>query len=209
MTVDFELNAETRDARGTGASRRLRRQGRLPAIIYGGGKPPEAITLSHQQVLRQLANEAFYSHILTIQIGSRKERAILRDLQRHPFKPTLLHMDLFRVTADQKLRAHVPLHFINEQIAIGVKLQGGSVSHQRIEVEVSCLPDALPEFIEVDLANLEIGESIQLSELQLPPGVELVELSGGVEHDAPVVSIQGRRSDSEAQEGEESGEGSA
>jgi large subunit ribosomal protein L25 len=202
MTVAFELTAETRDDRGKGASRRLRRQGQIPAIIYGGGQPPEAITLNHQQVLRQLANEAFYSHLLTIKIGSRAEQAVLRDLHRHPFKPTLLHMDLLRVTADQKLRVHVPLHFINEQTAVGVKLQGGSVSHLRIEVEVSCLPGALPEFIEVDLANLEIGDSIHLSELPLPPGVEIVELSHGAEHDVPVVSIQGRRSDTEEEGGE-------
>ncbi|MEE4378473.1 MAG: 50S ribosomal protein L25/general stress protein Ctc [Candidatus Competibacteraceae bacterium] len=202
MTLAFELTAETRDDRGKGASRRLRRQGRIPAIIYGGGQPPEAITLNHQQVLRQLANEAFYSHILQVNVGSRTEQVILRDLQRHPFKPTLLHMDLFRVTADQKLRVHVPLHFINEQTSVGVKLQGGIVSHLRIEVEVSCLPKALPEFIEVDLAQMEVGDSIHLSELQLPPGVELVELAAGTEHDGPIVSIQGQRSGSEEEEGE-------
>jgi len=206
MTLAFELTAETRDDRGKGASRRLRRQGRIPAIIYGGGQPPEAITLNHQQVLRQLANEAFYSHILKINIGSRQEQVILRDLQRHPFKPTLLHMDLFRITAGQKLRAHVPLRFTNEQTSVGVKLQGGIVTHLRIEVEVSCLPKALPEFIEVDLAQMEVGDSIQLSELQLPPGVELVELAADAENDAPVVSMQGRRSDSEAEEGEDTGE---
>jgi large subunit ribosomal protein L25 len=201
MIVAFELDAEPRSALGTSASRRLRRQGRLPAVLYGAGQAPQELSLDHQQVLRQLENEAFYSHVLTVHIGSRTEQAILRALQRHPFKPTLLHMDLLRVAADQKLRAHVPLHFINEDSARGVKVQGGAVSRLRIEVEVSCLPKDLPEFIEVDLADLEMGESIHLSELQLPAGVEIVELLHGAENDAVVVGIHGRRAETDEAEG--------
>ena len=191
MSVAFELNAELRHDKGKSASRRLRRQGRVPAVLYGADKAPETLSFSQYDLLHRLENEAFYSHILQVNIGSRKEQAILRDLQRHPYKPMILHMDLQRITADEKVRVHVPLHFINEDIAIGVKQQGGVISRFRIEVEVSCLPKDLPEFIEVDLADLPIGEAIHLSELKLPAGVEIVELSA--EHDVPVVSIHGQR----------------
>jgi large subunit ribosomal protein L25 len=207
MSVAFELHAEPRQNLGKGASRRLRRQGRLPAVLYGGGKDPETLDFEHNKILQELHNEAFYSQILDIKIGSRTERAVLRDLQRHPFKPTLLHLDLQRVTADEKVRVHVPLHFLNQETSRGVKLQGGTISHLKIEVEIACLPANLPEFIEVDLAELEIGESIYLSQLKLPEGVEIVELSAGAEYDVPVVSIHGRRSAAaEEAEGEEGGE---
>ena len=203
MSVAFELNAEPRPDVGKGASRRLRRQGKVPAVLYGGDKAPEALTLLQREILYQLDNEAFYSHVLQVNIGARKEQAILRDLQRHPYKPTILHLDLQRITADEKVRVHVPLHFINEDSAPGVKQQGGAISRLRIEVEVSCLPKDLPEFIEVDLADLRIGEAIQLSQLKLPAGVEIVELSP--EHDVPVVSIHGQRvaAEEEAIGGEE------
>ena len=204
MSVAFELNAEPRNDVGKGASRRLRRQGRLPAVLYGANKDPETLSLEQREVLRQLGNEAFYSHILQVKIGPRTEQAILRDLQRHPYKPIILHVDLQRVTADAKIRVHVPLHFINEDIAPGVKLQSGVVSHMRIDVEIACLPKDLPEFIEVDLANLNMGESISLSELKLPDGVEIVELAHGAEYDAPVVSIHGQKA--AAPEEEEGGE---
>lgn len=209
MSVDFELNAEPRNAIGKGASRRLRREGRIPAILYGGGQQPESLSLEHREVLKQLDNEAFYSHILTINLGSRVERAILRDLQRHPFKPTVLHMDFQRITADEKLRVNVPLHFLNEGHARGVKQQGGVISHLLIDVEVSCLPKDLPEFIEVDLADLGLGESIHLSELKLPEGVEIVQLSQGPEHDVAVVSIYHSRTASAEEEGEAGGEASS
>ncbi len=195
MSVAFELNAEPRHAVGKGASRRLRRQGRVPAVLYGADKASETLSFVQYDILHQLGNEAFYSHILQVNIGSRREQAILRDLQRHPYKPMILHMDLQRVTADEKVRVHVPLHFINEDIAPGVKQQGGAISHFRIEVEVSCLPGDLPEFIEVNLAELPMGEAIHLSQLKLPAGVEIVELSA--EHDVPVVSIHGQRAEVE------------
>jgi large subunit ribosomal protein L25 len=211
MSVAFELHAEPRHDIGKGASRRLRRQGQIPAVLYGGGQPPQPLALEHRQVLQALENETFYSHILQIHIGSRTERAILRDLQRHPYKPAILHMDLQRITADEKVRVHVPLHFLNEANAIGVKQQGGSISHFKIEVEVSCLPKDLPEFIEVDLANLVIGESLFLSQLKLPDGVEIVELAHDPEHDVPVVSIRGQKAGGEeiGEAGTTPGEGTA
>jgi len=191
MSVEFELQAEPRPDVGKGASRRLRRQGLLPAILYGGGQQPEALSLQHNEVVQQLANEAFYSHILNVNIGARTEQAILRDLQRHPYKPAILHLDLQRVSVHEKLRVHVPLHFMNEDICRGVKQQSGSISHHRIEVEVSCLPKDIPEFIEVDLTEVGIGEAIHLSELSLAAGVEIVELGYGPEYDVPVVSVHG------------------
>ncbi len=201
MSVSFELNAKPRPDVGKGASRRLRRQGKVPAVLYGAGKEPETLTFEQHEVLRQLQNEAFYSHILQVNVGSRKEQAILRDLQRHPFKPAILHMDLQRVTADAEVRVHVPLHFSNEDIAPGVKLQGGAVGRFRIEVEVSCLPKDLPEFIDVDLANLHMGETLHLSELKLPAGLTLVELAhGGPEQDALVVNIHGHKAVTEEEE---------
>lgn len=208
MSVEFVLNAEPREERGKNASRRLRREGRVPAVLYGGGQAPEGLSLEQSQIKQQLNNEAFYSHILQINIGSRQEQAILRDLQRHPFKPLALHLDLQRVTADEEIRVHVPLHFIHENIARGVKEQGGVISHLMIDVEVSCLPNDLPEFIEVDVANLGIGESIHLSELKLPAGVEIVPLAQGPEYDVPVVSIHHART-AAAEEEAEAAEGIA
>ena len=199
MNDSFELKAEPRQDVGTGASRRLRRQGKLPAVLYGGDKAPENLALVQNEIMHQLENEAFYSHVLQVNIGgTRKEQAILRDLQRHPYKPTILHMDLQRIKADEKVRVHVPLRFLNEENAPGVKQQGGSITRFRIEVEASCLPKDLPEFIEVDLLNLHMGEAIHLSELKLPAGVEIVDLTP--EHDEPVVSIHGYKAPTEVEE---------
>ena len=201
MSIDFELHAEPRPDVGKGASRRLRRQGRVPAILYGGGQQPEALSLEQREISRKLEDEAFYSHILDVKVGANTVRAILRDLQRHPYKPRVLHVDLQRISVDEKLRIHVPLHFVNEEISRGVKEQSGAVSRHRIEVEVSCLPKDIPEFIEVDLKLLGLGEAIHLSGLNLPEGVEIVELAYGPENDVPVVSIHSRQS-AEAEEGE-------
>ena len=198
MNATFELNAEPRQDVGKGASRRLRRQGRLPAVLYGGDQAPETLTLVQHEIMRQLDNEAFYSHVLQVNIGARKEQAILRDLQRHPYKPMILHMDLQRIKVDEKVRVHVPLHFLNEENAPGVKQQGGTITRFRIEVEISCLPKDLPEFIEVDLINLQMGEAIHLSELNFPAGVEVVDLTP--EHDEPVVSIHGYKVSTEEEE---------
>jgi large subunit ribosomal protein L25 len=205
MTTDFILNAELRDGQGKGASRRLRREGKVPGILYGAGKEPVSIALNHNELFHQLGNEAFYSHVLTVKLGKATEKAVLRDLQRHPAKPVILHLDLQRVSETEKIRVHVPLHFLNEAGAVGVKA-GGMVSHHLVEVEVQCLPKDLPEFIEVDIAGLDVGDIIHLSELALPKGVEVVELLHGTEHDNAVVSIHKARGATEETEAEEGGE---
>ncbi|SFM68077.1 LSU ribosomal protein L25P [Ectothiorhodospira mobilis] len=189
MTLQFEFEAEPRVEQGKGASRRLRREGKMPAIIYGGGKEPQSITLSHKDVWQSQEHDAFYSHILTIRINGQSERAILRDLQRHPYRPWVLHLDLQRVNETEALRVHVPLHFLNEETCVGVKKGGGMLSHQAVEVEVECLPKDLPEYIEVDVEELKVGDSIHLSQLKLPAGVTLTALAQGEDHDLPVVSV--------------------
>ena len=211
MAISFELNAEVRSEQGKGASRRLRREGKVPGIIYGGHAEPQAITLDQNELGRNLKNEAFYSHILTINLGKEKQQAILRDIQRHPYKQLVSHVDLLRVSAGEAIRVHVPLHFVNQETAVGVKQQGGVVSHNLIEVEIECLPKDLPEFIEVDVQNLELGESLHMSDMTLPEGVSLVELAHGG-HDTTVVTIHAPRvtREEEPEEGEaEAGEEAA
>jgi large subunit ribosomal protein L25 len=200
MAISFELNAEPRNDLGKGASRRLRRTGKVPAILYGGDMAPESLSLSHNQLLRNLEHEAFYSHILTINLGGTPVPAILRDLQRHPSRPVVLHVDLQRVNMSEKLRAHVPLHFKGEDESPVVKA-GGLVSHELIDVLVECMPKDLPEFIEVDISAMQIGDSIHLSGLVLPAGVTLVELARGEAHDLAVVSMHAKRVVSDEDEG--------
>ena len=200
MSSEFVVSAELRKDQGKGASRRLRRTGKVPAILYGAGKEPVSLTLDHNELLKQLDNEAFYSHILTVDMGGSKEQAILKDMQRHPAKPFILHMDLMRVSAGEKIRVNVPLHLTGTDVAPGVKIGGGIVTHTVTEVEISCLPKNLPEYIEVDVSGLELGESLHLSDISLPKGVELVQLLQGEEHDvaiAAVQSIRGAASDTE------------
>ncbi len=199
MAISFELTAEPRSDTGKGASRRLRRTGKIPAIIYGGGKDPESLTLSHNEIIRNLEHEAFYSHILTIKVGGSETQAILRDLQRHSSKPAILHMDLQRVSATEKLKTHAPLHFIGEDITPGVKA-GGLVSHDLTEVLIECLPKDLPEFIEVDISGMEIGDAQHLSDLKVPEGVSLLDLTRGEGHDLAVVSIHVKRVVEEVEE---------
>jgi large subunit ribosomal protein L25 len=190
MSVTFELQADPRSDLGKGASRRLRRAGKVPAILYGGGQEPAPLVLDQMDLVNQMKNEAIYSHVLTLKIGNHTENAVLRDVQRHPFKPTLVHLDFLRVSADRKLRAHIPLHFLNENTCKGLKQQGGVISRALIEVEISCLPKDLPEFIEIDLTDLGVGENIHLSQIALPAGVELAtHVAPGSEHDAIVVGI--------------------
>ena len=206
MSISFELNAEPRADLNSRASRRLRRAGKLPAILYGGKNPPQAITLDHDQVLQQLQYEGFYSHILTVKLNGGEEKVVLRDLHRHPHKPKLLHMDLQRISESEKLHVNVPLHFIGEEVAPGVKRGGGIVSHQLTEVEALCLPRDLPEYLEVDLSKLEVNQSLHLSDIKVPKGVELVTLSRGPEHDAPVATIivpRGAGAEEAAEEGAE------
>lgn len=192
MAFTYELTAEARDNVGKGASRRLRHENKVPAIIYGGDQPPAQITLTHNQLMKATENEAFFSHILTININGVAQKAILKDLQRHPAKPRIMHADFQRVSKDHKIVMHVPLHFLNQEKCPGVKTFGGMASHLMTDVEIRCLPDALPEYIEVDMINMNIGDSIHLSELKLPAGVEIVELSHGAghSHDLPVVQVQ-------------------
>ena len=189
MSDDFDLIAEIREDSGKGASRRLRHAGKVPAIIYGAGRPPRALTFDHNKVLIQLENESFYSSVLNIKVGDKSQAAILKDLQRHPARNQIIHMDFQRILADQEIKMNVPLHFINEDIAVGVKQGGGVVARVMTDVEIVCLPKHLPEYLEVDLAELELDQMLHLSDIKLPEGVEIPELAQGPEHDHAIVSI--------------------
>lgn len=194
--VQFELTAESRTLHTKCGNRRLRRDDKIPIILYGAGKDPVSLSLQHNHVNKALENEAFYTRIITLNVpGEPAEKAIVRDIQRHAYKPRILHMDFQRVSAHEKLHIRIPLHFINEENCPGVKHNAGIVSHNLIDVEISCLPADIPEFIEVDLLSLDIGDSIHLSQLTLPTGVELVAFSHGdiEEHDVPVVAVQAPR----------------
>jgi len=192
MKTSFELVAEFREMQGKGASRRLRHEGKVPAILYGGHSEARALTLSHQKLLIMLENERFYSTILSLKVGDQTQAAILKDVQRHPYKNAIVHIDFQRVEDNQKIRISIPLHFVGAAVSPGVKSQGGMVSHMRTEVEVSCLPKDLPEFIEVDLSGLSLNESIHLSQLKVPASVELVALA---KEDAAVVAIHSPRAE--------------
>ena len=189
MAISFNLSAEVRNDKGKGASRRLRRTGKVPGILYGAGEPPVELAFDHNELRNSLAYEAFYSHVLKITVGDQQHQAIIKDLQRHPAKPIVMHVDMLRVKDDMEIHVHVPLHFLGEKDAIGVKQQGGVVSRNLIEVEITCLPRYLPEFIDVDVTNLELNHSLHLSDLKLPEGVRIVKLAYGEEHDLPVVAI--------------------
>ena len=201
MAISFNIEAELRTDLGKGASRRLRHTEKFPAVVYGTGKDPVSITVDHKKFLHNLENEAFYSHILTLSIGGKDEQVILKDLQRHPAKLAIMHADFLRVSATEKLHLRVPLHFINAEECPGAK-EGGLVTHSISEIEVACLPKDLPEFLEVDLSSLELDHSVHMSDITVPAGVELVELSHGAEHDQPVASVHMPRGASEAEEDE-------
>lgn len=193
---DFQVNAVPRSDTGKGASRRLRRTGQIPGILYGGqDKEPTMISVRFNEMYKHLESEAFYSHILTVKVGSSEQaQAVLKDVQRHPASGEVLHFDLQRISASEKLTMSVPLHFINEEKCIGVKQHGGVISHQLTEVEVRCLPKDLPEFIEIDMSSLDVGDVLHLSSITWPDGVECIQLSHGEEHDLPVVSVLGHGS---------------
>ncbi|WP_069469965.1 50S ribosomal protein L25/general stress protein Ctc [Candidatus Marithrix sp. Canyon 246] len=197
---NFEINAKVRTDIGKGASRRMRHAGLIPAIIYGSGKDPVSLSLSHNEIINSLNNESFYSHILTVNLDGKSEKAVLKDLQRHPYKPSILHLDLQRVSDTEKLSLRVPLHFLNEENCVGVKQDGGKISHQMTEVEISCLPKDLPEFIEVDLVNVKVSEIVHLSNLIIPENVELASLAHG---DLPVASVNLPRGTQEEEDQEE------
>lgn len=193
---NFTVNAQVRSDLGKGASRRLRRNESLvPAVVYGGDKAPQSISLVAKDFAKLLENEAAFSHVLTLNVGSNSESVLIKALQRHPAKGYVMHADLIRVVAGQKLTALVPLHFVNQESSVGVKQQGGEVSHTLTEVEVSCQPQDLPEFIEVDLANVEVGQIVHLSDLKLPKGIELVALAHGT--DLAVANIHASRVEKE------------
>ncbi len=185
----FELVAEKREDVGKGASRRLRRDGKLPGIVYGADKDPAMILLAHNEVMHSLENEAFYSRILTLSVGKDSEKVVLKDLQRHPYKRTLLHIDLLRITENEELTMRVPLHYINEEKCTGVKNEGGVISHLMSDLEVVCLPKDLPEYIEVDMLEVSLDETIHLTDLKLPEGVQIFDLLHGNEEDQPVVAV--------------------
>ncbi|EAR23597.1 50S ribosomal protein L25/general stress protein Ctc [Nitrococcus mobilis] len=202
MSVELKLDAAVRTDQGKSASRRLRRAKKLPAILYGAKKDAIALALDEEQVMGLMRDETFFSQIIDVNIGDTTERAILKDLQRHPVKPlVVLHMDLQRVTAGQKLRQRVPLHFINEEKAVGVK-QGGTLHHDLLDVEIECLPRHLPAYIEVDIATLGLDEAYHLSDLKLPKGVVLTALGDDPDHDTSVVSIYTPRKPTEEEPGE-------
>ncbi|MDO8596943.1 MAG: 50S ribosomal protein L25/general stress protein Ctc [Sulfuricaulis sp.] len=175
----FELNAEKRDVKGKGASRRLRHAGKVPAVMYGADKDAINLSLDHNALYLQVRNEAFYSSILTVNIGKDKEQAVLRDLQMHPYKPRIAHLDLLRISATEKLHMRVPVHFMNQETAPGVKQQGGIVNHRITEIDISCLPKDLPEFLTVDVGHLNLNESVHLSDIKLPEGVSITSVVHG------------------------------
>ena len=172
--MKIEFNANKRELQGTGASRRLRRTGKVPGILYGGGTAAEPIELDHNVLFHSLKQEAFHASILTMNLDGQKQQVLLRDYQMHAFKPQVLHIDFQRVAADKKIHMKVPLHFVNADIAPGVKLQGGVVSHVMNELSIICLPADLPEFVEVDLKDVSVGHSLHVKDLNLPKGVEAV-----------------------------------
>ena len=184
--MQIEFNAKKREEQGTGASRRLRRAGRVPGILYGGTAQPQQIDLDHNELFQHLRKEAFYSSVLNINLEGAREMCLLRDVQRHPYKMQILHVDFQRIDATHKIHQKVPLHFINGEISPGVKLGGGMVSHALNDIDVKCLPADLPTYLEVDLKDLEAGQSIHVSQLALPKGVEVVHHGEG---DPVVASI--------------------
>ena len=196
MSVNFDVIAQPRTEAGKGASRRLRRAGLVPAIVYGAHRDPEMVTISHNELIKHLEHEAFYSHVLDLQVGAETTKVVLKDMQRHPAKPFVLHVDFMRVSQDEKLRMVVPIHFLNEDKCKGIKI-GGQASHNITEVEIVCLPKDLPEFIGVDISEMEIGAILHLSELPLPAGVALAHAP---DPDEPVIVIHGARSGGDTEE---------
>ncbi|MBL4631110.1 MAG: 50S ribosomal protein L25/general stress protein Ctc [Paraglaciecola sp.] len=186
----FTLDAEIRTDLGKGASRRLRHAGKVPAVLYGANKEAVSLTLNHNKLFQAQGFEAFYSHVITLNIGKEKVEVLVKDMQRHAFRPLVMHLDFLRVDANKALHTHIPLHFINEDKADSIKLNGGHAEHHMIDVEISCLPADLPEFIEVDLEKVELGQTLHLTDLVLPKGVSLLELNKGESHDLAVVTVK-------------------
>lgn len=197
MSAKFEVTAEPRAAKGTGASRRLRRSGKVPGIVYGAGKDPVPVAFDHNMMLRNLGQEKFHTSIITLALDGAKDQAILRDYQMHPVKPQILHIDLQRISATEKIHMSVPLHFVGQEVAPGVKQEGGLISHLMTEVDITCLPHQLPEYLEVDMSNVHLNESVHLSDLKLPEGVAITQLAHGGD-DLAVATITTVRVEEEA-----------
>jgi len=202
--MQFTINASRRTQTGSGASRRLRRSGGVPAIVYGGDKVPEMLELDHNEILHALGKEAFHASVLDLVVDKKKQSVLLRDAQMHPYKQLVQHVDFMRVDAKSEISVSVPLHFLNQETAPGVKLHHGLVSQILTEVEVLCLPKDLPQFIEVDLGGLEVGQSIHVNELKLPDGVSLTQHG---DQNQVVVSIVARRGAGTSAGADEEGEG--
>ena len=209
MSNLFELNAELRSKTGTSDARRLRHQGQIPAVVYGSGQEPQTIVMAHKDIFHALENEAVFSHVLKLTINGKQEDVVLKAVQRHPYKPKITHVDFLRVNTKEKISLNVPLHFINEETSLGVKA-GGNLSKTMTELEITCLPSNLPEFINVDIAKLELGHALHISDIQLPKGVELgTELNEDNNH--AVISVHKPKGaavkDDDAAEDEEKAEG--
>jgi len=189
MAEKFDLIADIREDSGKGASRRLRHQNKVPAIIYGAGRPPRALVFDHDKVLHELANESFYSSVLNIKVGEKSQAAIVKDVQRHPARPRIMHLDFQRIVEDQVIRMNVPIHLVGADIAVGVRDGGGTVSQMRNDVEVVCLPKHLPEYLDLDISELELDGLMYLTDIEVPEGVEIPELAQEVEQVQPIVSI--------------------
>jgi len=205
--ADFELNAELRKDKGKGASRRLRRNAdMIPAILYGAGKDPQSLTLAHKDIHKACENEAFFSHIITINADGDSQQAIIKDLQRHPAKDRIMHADFLRIQMDQAITVEVPLHFLNEDSCLGVRQEGGNVSHNMTSIEISCLPGDLPEYIEVDIEDLDLGDAIHMSDLKLAEELSIPSLQQGPDHDHVVVSVNAPKRAEELDEEDASAE---
>jgi large subunit ribosomal protein L25 len=198
--MKIEIKAEPRSVQGTGASRRLRRGSKVPGVIYGAGKDAQSIQVDHKELWFKLKMEAFHASILDLEVGGEKAQVLLRDYQMHPFKPLILHVDFQRVAADRKIHMKVPLHFVNAEVSPGVKVAGGLVQHVLNELNIACLPKDLPEFIEIDLSNLQAGHSLHLSAVKLPPGIEALVPKGEDPTVATVVIPKVLTADEEAAE---------
>ncbi|WP_406663697.1 50S ribosomal protein L25/general stress protein Ctc [Gallaecimonas sp. GXIMD1310] len=204
--MSYVFEAELRTDLGKGASRRLRREDKVPAIVYGADKEPVSIALEHNKIIEAQADEGFYTHILTLNIAGSKTEVLVKDMQRHPFKPKVTHIDFLRVDASHKLHTKIPLHFVGEDKAVK---KGGVIAHATTEVEISCLPKDLPEFIEVNVADMNVGDTLHLTDLSVPKGVQLVELSKGEDHDQAVVSLNAPKGGASDDDAKENGEDAA
>ena len=199
--MSLELNATLREDKGKGASRRLRHANTVPAIVYGSSKDPVSITLQQKDVQYNLPDESFYSQVLSLNIEGKAEDVLIRDIQHHPYKMDVMHMDFIRVDAKKVVHVFSQLHFIGEDVSPGIKTEDGVINHVMTEVELECLPKNIPEFIEVDLSEMHVGDIIHLSDLKLSKGVEVLALKQGEEHDTAVVGMHTRKVSAEVEEG--------